>query len=145
MSTDDSESWASRPEEVRFAAILATIGVWTVAVPSIGDALGLSVAVSGRVEIIDHIVPGALVAVGGLYLMRSARGRPLASGRFTLRVSCVVFLAGMWVLATHLPLLADAATSDQAWDAAIWHAAGALPILVASLWCVSRSIPKSDP
>lgn len=135
---------ASRPAEVRLTAFLAAIGAWNIVVPYLGKALGLEVKVASRVEVVDHVLPGAIVAAAGLYLFSRARRHGLAGDSFALIASGVGFLAGFWVFATHVPLIADAARSDrQPWDAAIWHSIAALPIVAIALWAVLRS--TSDP
>jgi len=130
---------ASRPAEVRSAATLAAIGAWTIIVPYLGDALGLGVTVPPRVEVVDHTVPGVLVVATGLYLHRLARRQTLAGQRFALPAAGVCFLAGFWVLVTHIPLLGDAATADQPWGPAIWHSIAALPVVGVGFWCALRA------
>ncbi len=129
---------ASRPAEVRCSFVLAAIGAWTVVVPYLGRAVGLGVNVPARVEFVDHVVPGGLVALAGLYLAGLARRRALAGTGSALLASGVCFLAGVWVLATHVPLVGDAANATQPWGAAIWHSTAALPIVGLSVWCVLR-------
>jgi hypothetical protein len=141
MSSDTSLAMTSRPTEVRAAAVLAGIGAWTVVVPYLGNALGLDVNVRSLVEVVDHVIPGLLILVAGLYLRRlAARGR-LAGEPTALIASGVAFLAGFWVFATHVPLLADASRSDLPWDAAIWHSVAGLPAAGLACWFVVRSIP----
>ena len=142
MSSGPALPSVSRPIEVQRCVALAAIGAWTAIVPYLGSALGLKVDVAARVEVVDHVIPGLLVVVAGLYLSRIARRGELRRERFALPLAGVCFLAGFWVLATHVPLLGDAAQSDQAWDAAIWHSISALPILILAVWGVLRSIPE---
>lgn len=130
---------ASRPEEVRGAAMLAAIGAWTILVPYLGHAIGLAVAVPARVEVVDHVVPGAIVVAAGVYLHRLARRQALSSQRLALPAAGACFLAGFWVLATHVPLVSDAATAEQPWDAAIWHSIAALPLVGVAVWCALRA------
>jgi len=141
MSTDAALSYPSRPDEVRATAALAAIGAWTIIVPYLAVLLGLEVDVAAIIEVVDHVIPGLVVVATGLYLRACARRRALASHRPALLASGVAFLAGFWVLATHAPLIGDAALSDQPWDAAIWHSIAALPIVVLACWCVIRSTP----
>ena len=54
----------------------------------------------------------------------------------------VAFLAGFWVLATHVPLIGDANEGLVTWPAAIWHSIAAVPTLGLAVWCVVRSIPE---
>jgi len=141
MSSDPSLALGSRPVVVRAAAVLAAIGAWTAIVPYLGRALGLVVKVPARVEIVDHVIPGLLVFATALYLRRLAGRGALAEGPAAILASGVAFLAGFWVLATHVPLLADAARADVSWPAAIWHSIAALPVVVLACWFVLRSIP----
>lgn len=143
MAPNPSLSLAARPIEVRLTAVLAAIGAWNIVVPYLGKALGLEVDVAARVEVVDHVIPGALVATAGVYLFIHARRHALAGDNFALLAAGVSFLAGFWTLATHVPLIGDAANAGQPWDAAIWHSVASLPIVAISFWCVLRS--TSDP
>ncbi len=143
MSSDAQPILASRPTEVRVSTWLAAIAAWTIVVPYIGQAIGLEVPVRGIVEVVDHVVPGALATAAALYLRGRARRGALAGDRTALPASGVAFLSGFWVLATHLPLVLDAARTDQPWDAAIWHSITGLPIVALAAWCVVRSVPPS--
>ncbi len=144
MGASSLHSPAPRPVEVRGTAALAALGAWTIVVPYLAKLLGLEVEVSGLVEVVDHVVPGALVAGAGLYLVTLARRRGLAGAQSALLAGGACFLAGFWVLATHAPLLAEAARASISWGAALWHSATALPIVALAFWCVLRSTP-ADP
>jgi hypothetical protein len=143
MSTELSGSLAARPLEARATAALVAIAAWTITVPYLGRAIGLVVPVAARVEFVDHVIPGAIVVVAGLYLHRLARRRALADERLALPAAGVSFLAGFWVLVTHLPLLGDAADAQVGWDAAIWHSITGLPLAGVALWCVLMATPKT--
>lgn len=138
MRTQPGPSAAGTRIETRLTALLCALGAWTLVVPYVGHAIGLGVNVASRVEIVDHVVPGALVSViaGGLLLL--ARRKPAVDGWATLLGGGVCFLAGFWVLATHVPLLFDAARGQARWGAALWHASTALPIVLISLWYALR-------
>lgn len=142
MSTEPSLVSASGRHDAQRAALLAGIGAWTAIVPYLGDLLGLAVNVPARVEVVDHVIPGVIVVAAGLYLHRLAGRRALAGERFALLAAGVSFLAGFWVLATHLPLIGDAADAAVSWEAAIWHSIAALPIVGLGCWFVVRSIPE---
>lgn len=129
---------AAEPVAVWLALPLAMLGALTVGVPYIGHAVGLSVDVAGRVEVVDHVVPGAVVAAVGGYLFRLARRRPVLGSPAALLGSSVSFLAGFWILATHVPLMIDAAQGKAAWGATAWHASTSLPIVALSLWYLTR-------
>lgn len=128
--------------EAQRAALLAGIGAWAVTVPYLGEPIGLVVDVPARVEVVDHVIPGLLVVAAALYLRRLAGRRPLAGQGVALLAAGVSFLAGFWVLATHLPLLQDASEELVSWEAAIWHSIAALPIVGLACWFVLRSIPE---
>jgi hypothetical protein len=99
------------------------------------------VNVPDRVEVVDHVVPGAVIVAAALYLHRLARRRPVAGHGPGLLAAGASFLAGFWILATHVPLLGDAARDAVSWEAAIWHSIAALPIVVLACWFVLRAIP----
>lgn len=141
MGSETSGALAARPREARWAAILAAIGAWTAIVPYLGKPLGLVVNVPWRVEFADHVVPGAIIVATGLYLhKRAERGAP-AGERNALFAAGLCFLAGFWVLATHVPLLQDASEELVSWEAAIWHSIAAVAIVVVAGWFLMRSIP----
>lgn len=141
MTRTSSVALACRPAEVRGAAVLAAIGGWTAVVPYAGRALGLGVNVAAIVEVVDHVIPGAFIVAAALYLRRLSRRGRLSGTSSALLASGVAFLAGFWVLATHVPLLADASKSKIPWEAAIWHSITALPVVALAMWFVRRSIP----
>jgi hypothetical protein len=113
------------------------LGAWTIIVPYLGRAIGLEVNVASSVELIDHVVPGTLIAAIGVYLTLDAH-RKAAPGWGRLILGGVSFLAGFWVLATHVPLLADAFAGKVGWGPALWHAGPSLPVVLLSLWVVLR-------
>jgi hypothetical protein len=141
MTSDAQLTLASRPYEAQRAAILAAIGAWSMIVPYLARALGLVVKVPSGVEIADHVVPGAIVVATALVVHRFARHRALSAERWALPACGVAFLAGCWTVATHVPLLQDAAHDDVTWEAAIFHFAAGLPIVLLAGWLVLRSIP----
>lgn len=141
MSSIPSPALASTPVEAQRATLLGAIGAWNILVPYLATALGLDVNVKAIVEVVDHVVPGAILAGAALYLRRLARRRRLAGEPMALIASGVAFLAGFWILATHVPLWGDAAESAVSWEAAIWHSIAALPIVALAVWFVLRSIP----
>lgn len=144
MPTDLPIARAPRRDEVRYTTALAALGAWTMTVPYVGQVLGLGVDVASRVEVVDHVVPGAVVAVAGLALAQLARQRPLLQAPPAVLASGVCCLAGFWVLVTHVPLIVDAAHSREPWPAAIWHTSEALPLLALAVWSVARATADPD-
>ncbi len=123
----------------RGAAVLVALGAWSIAVPYLARALGLRLEVGATVEIVDHVVPGLVVlAAAGLHLALVRRGR--AGGLLSLSAVCTVCLAGLWITATHVPLLADAAAGRVAWGTACLHAASGPVILALGLWLVGSDL-----
>jgi hypothetical protein len=141
MSTgrEGAASPPGQPSAAYLWLLLALLGAWTIGVPYLGHAIGFGVDVAGRVEIVDHVVPGSLVLITGTWLFVRGRGGRRRGARTTLIGAGVTFLAGFWVLATHVPLLADAARGTETWGAALWHASTSLPILALSLWLILRT------
>jgi hypothetical protein len=127
----------SRDADVWLFGALAALGAWTIVVPYLGRAIGLAVNVASKVEIVDHVLPGTVVLVIGTYLAVNAyRETPGALNRAIGGGLC--FLAGFWVLATHVPLVVDAARGTESWGPTLWHAITAVPVVLLSLWIVLK-------
>jgi hypothetical protein len=56
-----------------------------------------------------------------------------------LGVGSVAFLTGLWISATHVPLIPDALEGLAPWGAALLHLSAGPPILVLGLWMLLRS------
>ena len=116
------------------AVILAALGVWGAAVPYLADALGLRLDVASNVEFVDHVVPGTIVALSGVLLARVlSRGGETTSGVALAGVGAS-FLAGVWMVSTHVPLLAHASEGKADWGAAFVHNSPGVPIALLSFW-----------
>ena len=87
--------------ETRSAPALAALAVWAMAVPWLARAVGLEVDVPARLEVIDHVVPGAVAA-----------------------------LAGTWITATHVTLVPEALDGVTGWGPALAHLSAGPPIVV---------------
>jgi hypothetical protein len=108
-------------------AWLAVFAAWAIAVPWIARALGQTLDVPTRLEIVDHVVPGAAVLVCCALL---------AAGGELLRLSLagVAFLAGLWITATHVTLVSEAADGVTPWGAALLHLSAGPPVALLALW-----------
>ncbi len=116
------------------AVILAALGIWGAAVPYLADALGLRLDVSWSVEFVDHVIPGTIVALTGAVLaIVVSRGGEMTSGLGLASVGAC-FLAGVWMVSTHVPLLAHASDGRADWGAALLHNSPGVPIAVLSFW-----------
>lgn len=110
------------------AIAAALLGAWSMAVPYAGQALGLSVDVAPEIEVVDHVVPGFLTAVSGAVALGLLRRRAEQSGLYLVSVGFVA-LAGLWMTATHVPLIGQAADTIVPWDSALWHSLPGFAVL----------------
>lgn len=113
---------------------LSASGLLVGACATLPVLVGPHLGVAHRVEIADHLVPGGVVlavsvSMLGLVVSRSAQ----MSGVLMFAAGLVVTLAGLWMVLTHLPLLAQAARHDAPWGATIYHTASAVLVLAFGL------------
>jgi hypothetical protein len=109
------------------------VAVWA----SLPQYSGPAIDTSATTEIVDHIVPAVLILLASIVGILAGR-RPQGPGALRLIAGMAVMLAGLWMLATHFPLVAqtmrggpDAAT----WAATIYHTAPALAVFgLGLLW-----------
>jgi hypothetical protein len=57
----------------------------------------------------------------------------------------VSFLTGLWITATHVPLIPDALEGLAPWGAVLLHLSAGPPILALGLWMLLRSQLFSAP
>lgn len=108
--------------------------------PYLGPLLGLELDVRTSVEVVDHVLPGAVVALcGGLTALRSHRGGEAQSSVPNLLLYSSAFLAGLFQTATHAPLVLDAGEPLTPWGAVLLHATLAPVITVIALWLTATS------
>jgi hypothetical protein len=82
-------------------------------------------------EVVDHLIPGVVVlAVCATVLL--LRNRPAADTAGFL-AGLVLLLAGLWMAATHVPLLAQATRGEAPWPGTIHHTASAAAVLAFSV------------
>jgi hypothetical protein len=122
-------------------AVLLLVCVWGVSPPWVGPWLEsllepwlpwLDLGVPGvphRIEVGTHAVPAVIagvVAVAGL------------AGRLPLVSALIAVLAGLWMTATHVPLVGQARDGLVPWDAALFHSLPAFLVLglsvAAAVW-----------
>jgi hypothetical protein len=116
----------------RWAAVLAAAAAWAMVVPALGRLVGLRLDVPARLEIADHVVPGLVVLAGALLLVTGRGGVRPGDGRWALAAGAAT-LAGTWVMATHVPLVAEARDGITAWGPALLHLSAGVPVLAAGL------------
>jgi hypothetical protein len=102
--------------------------------PWLGQAVGLTIGVRARVEVVDHVLPGVLAIAASLISARSAA----AGARAPL-----LMVAGFWMSATHVPLVAQAWRREISWELAALHATpgAALLVLAVALWLWAGRAP----
>ncbi|MDQ6928768.1 MAG: hypothetical protein M3159_08945 [Actinomycetota bacterium] len=103
------------------------VGVWA-ALPRFVSP-DLNVAESR--EVADHVVPAILViTLSAVALVLARRGA--APAMFMFVAGLAVCLAGLWMVATHVPLVAQAARADPGvtWAATTWHSAAAAAVAI---------------
>ncbi len=120
--------------------LLTALGAWAVVVPYLGPVIGLRLDVASKLEFVDHVLPGAVAMMGGALLVSlRARGGD-ASSPLWLGAAAASFLAGLWVVSTHVPLLADADRGGAEWGPTLLHNSAGLPILLLSLWLLFEAL-----
>lgn len=131
-STEPLESTGPRHRS-RWAAMLSptspvltvefiVFGTWGILAPYVGRPFGLIVDALPLVEVVDHVVPGALVL--------AAAAISLVTGRRSFAASVAVMVAGVWMTATHVPLLVQAANGVASMPAALFHSIPGMVLLV---------------
>lgn len=115
----------------RLAARLPWVGlavaVWALLPPYTGPELNTE----QRVEVADHVVPAVLM--GALALAALVRGR--RGGAFPLVAGLGIALAGLWMTATHVPLVNQARSGQVTYGAAAWHTTPGLVVLaLGAVW-----------
>lgn len=117
---------ASLPRALPIAGL--ALCVWAVIPPYLGPALDTDT----RVEVVDHVVPGVvLLAVSSVAWVLGPRLRtptiaPLVTG-------LAVLLVGLWMFATHVPLVAQALRDEVPAGAAAFHTAPTIAVTVFGL------------
>lgn len=114
----------NRPPRVLAVALLA-FGVWGVSPPWVGPWLGLGVAgVPADVEAVTHAVPGVIVLAVTVAAL---------TWRLPLPAALASTLAGLWMSATHLPLIGQGVQGMVAMDAALFHTLPGVAVLALSV------------
>ncbi|MGH9268325.1 MAG: hypothetical protein ACRD0D_09120, partial [Acidimicrobiales bacterium] len=88
------------------------VAVWALLPPYSGPALNTA----AKVEFVDHVVPSVAILLVAVASHVLARTRPKPGGALFM-CGLVVLLAGIWMTATHLPLVAQATREEAPWGA----------------------------
>jgi len=140
---------ASRPgswREARAQLALVALGGLSMLPPYVGPPLGLELDVPASVEVVDHVLPGVVVALcGGLGALLVRRRHRAPAGLGGLVLYSGAFLAGLFETATHAPLLLEAGERLTPWGAVLLHSTLAPVITMIALWLTARSLSLGAP
>ena len=116
------------------ARILPLVGLGIAFWATLPQWSGPKLNVEASKEVADHIVPGAVVLLASLVGIWAGR-RPQGPGAFRFMAGLGVLLAGLWMMATHLPLVFEAMRDESPWPATIYHTSSALAVFgLGLLW-----------
>ncbi len=114
-------------------AFLGLLGAFSILPPYL-DPLN----VDSSVEVVDHVVPGVIIAASSatsVLLLRA--GRQLDSLLLLVAVALCV-LAALWETTSHVPLVLDAGQPETPWRAVLLHSLPGPAILVLSVFLLAR-------
>ena len=116
------------------AKMLPVVGVGVALWASLPKYSGPTLNTSADAEFASHVLPAVVVLLAAIVGVLAGR-RPQGPGARRLIAGMIVLLAGMWMLATHLPLVAQAARDEAPWPATIYHTSSALAVFgLGLLW-----------
>lgn len=114
--------------------------------PYLGPAVGLELDVPASVEVVDHVLPGTVVALcGGLTALRNHRSLEPQPSVPSLLLYSSAFLAALFQTATHVPLVFEAGDRFTSWGAVLLHSTLAPVITVIALWLTATSLMAAFP
>lgn len=121
------------------------IGVWAFLPKVAGPALNTA----DRVEFADHVVPAIVIVLASVTSFAVVR-RSAQPGTALFVAGLLVALSGLWMTATHFPLLVQAFRDEVDWGAALFHSLPGLAVLtLGTLWSVrfwsEAAPPESGP
>jgi hypothetical protein len=110
------------------------VGVWA----GLPRFVGPDLNVSAKTEVVDHVVPALVIIVLSVIALVFGRRRA-AADTFMFIAGLALCLAGLWMVATHLPLVVEAAKGEAraTWGAVVWHSVPAVAVaLLGVIWLV---------
>jgi len=109
------------------------VGLWG-ALPRYVDS---GLLTEDRVEFVDHVVPAVVVVIVSLVSLGVVRRSP-RPGPFLFVAGLVVLLAGLFMLATHVPLVMQATRGEAPWGGTVFHTSSALAVFgLGLLWAAA--------
>ncbi|MGQ0520150.1 MAG: hypothetical protein ACT4PX_03225 [Actinomycetota bacterium] len=119
------------------------VGAWALAAPYV--LLGPDLNASAKNEFADHVVPG-VVMLGLSVALLVRQGRGITGGAFPLLAGFGVLLAGLWMTATHLPLVSDARRGAVSYGLAAWHTLpGVVVMVLGGVWAAVHWAGAEEP
>lgn len=112
--------------------MLPVLGLLAAAWALIPPYSGPEINTAMRVEVADHVVPAIVLVAVSLWALVVVRART-EPGSALLVAGLVVLLAGLWMTATHVPLIRQARQDVVSNAAAAYHSAPGLAVLLLGL------------
>ena len=136
------------PPAPDLARILPLVGLGVAFWASLPQWSGPKLNVEASKEVADHIVPAVVVLLASLVGIWATR-RPQGPGAYRFMAGLAVLLAGLWMMATHIPLILEATRDEAPWPATIYHNSSALAVFgLGLLWATatwSEAGEESEP
>jgi hypothetical protein len=130
----DATAIAARPAGPDLARLMPLVGLGVAVWASLPKYSGPTLNVEPAKEVADHVIPAALVLVASVVGILAGR-RAKGPGALRFLGGMAVLLAGLWMMATHLPLVAEAMRGEAPWPATIYHTSAALAVFgLGLLW-----------
>lgn len=100
-----------------------------------------------RLEFVDHFIPGLVVVITSVIAVAVTRRTP-QPGPFLFLAGLIVLLAGLFMVATHVPLVMQANRGEAPWGGTIFHTSAALAVFcLGAVWaitCWSEAAPQPE-
>lgn len=134
--------------DLRIAESLGALGLWSLIVPSLAPTFGLFPTIPApkrNVDIVEHILPGFVVLATSVGLIVFVFGRHETKSHVSSRwvdfayvAPGVLFLAGFWIVSTHLALVSQALKGQVPWSTTIVHSSAGPAVMALSVWLRQR-------
>ena len=123
-----------RPPGPDLPALVSFAGLFVAIWASLPRYSGPKLNVAASTEVVDHVIPAIVVLLCSVVAIFAGR-RATGPGSTRFLAGMGVLLAGLWMMATHLPLVAEARRGDAPWVATIYHTSAALAVFgLGLLW-----------
>lgn len=120
-------------------AALLLSALWGALAPFVGPAFGVTLDAQTAARIADHAVPGALSLASGSALM----ALETRSGPAPKRLAFVAFLGGVWMVGSHLGLVAQALEGEVTYVAMLFHTVPGIFVAASAALLLARSMLRA--